>query len=724
MIFSTRLRPQLCFPVSPFSGMRPPMASTLETLPPLPTTIGTIVHHPKNQNHNPSILLLEKCNSIKELRQIHAQFIRNKEHYQPNTFAWNTIIRCYSRWNDPRAAAGVYVDMLNNGLRPDNYTFPFVLKAFNRELALDCGKEFHGQIIKYGKDSLSFVQNALIHMYSGCGSVDDARLLFDKSPERDAIAWNAMIAGYIKSKKYEEALSLFSLMRAENVKPTPVTFVSVVSACTKLRDFAWGRRIHLCIEESGIELNLILENALLDMYATCGRMDEAANIFEKMPVKDIISWTTMVTGFTDMGKVDKARELFDQMPDRDFVSWTAMIDGYIRANRFKEALAVFREMQMAKVQPDEFTMVSILTACAHLGALDVGEWIRVYIEKSNIKTDVFVGNAFIDMYSKCGSIESAIDIFDRMPQRDKFTWTAMITGLAINGYAEEALNLFSKMVSSTMPDEITYIGVLSACTHAGLVDKGKEYFSSMVKDYGILPTVSHYGCMVDLLGRAGKLDEALELIDNMPMKPNSIVWGAFLGACRVHKNIELAEKAAKHLLELEPENGAAYVLLSNIYAVCNRWDDVRKVRSLMTDKKMKKTPGCSLIEMNGVVHEFVAGDGSHPQSKAIYSKLDEMASELKLAGYVPNTSEVLLDLGEEEKEDALHRHSEKLALAFGLINSGPEATIRIVKNLRMCPDCHSAIKIISKLYGRKVVIRDRTRFHHFDDGFCSCKDFW
>ncbi|CAN6442049.1 unnamed protein product [Victoria cruziana] len=722
MLCPTRLRPQLCFAVSPFSEMRPCMASTLETLPSLPTT--TTVHHPKNRSQNPSILLLEKCNSIKELRQIHAQFIRNKEHYQPNIFTWNTIIRCYSRWNDPRAAAAVYVDMLNNGLRPDNYTFPFVLKAFNRELALDCGKGFHGQIIKYGKDSLSFVQNALIHMYCGCGRLDDARLLFDKSPERDAIAWNAMIAGYIKSKMYEEALSLFGLMRAENVMPTPVTFVSVVSACTKSRDLTWGRRIHQCIEESDIELNLILENALLDMYAACGRMDEAAEIFEQMSAKDIISWTTMVTGFTDMGKVDKARELFDQMPDRDFVSWTAMIDGYIRANRFKEALVVFREMQMENVQPDEFTMVSILTACAHLGALDVGEWIRVYIEKNNIKTDAFVGNAFIDMYSKCGCTESAKAIFDEMPQKDKFTWTAMITGFAINGYAEEALDLFSKMVSSVKPDEVTYIGVLSACTHAGLVDKGKEYFSSMVKDHGILPTVSHYGCMVDLLGRAGKLEEALELIENMPMKPNSIVWGAFLGACRVHKNIELAEKAAKHLLDLEPENGAAYVLLSNIYAVCNRWDDVRRMRSLIADKKIKKTPGCSLIELNGIVHEFVAGDGSHPQSKAIYSKLDEMAGELKLAGYVPNTSEVLLDLGEEEKEDALHRHSEKLALAFGLISSDPETTIRIVKNLRMCPDCHSAIKIISKLYSRKVVIRDRTRFHHFRDGVCSCKDFW
>ncbi|XP_077211626.1 putative pentatricopeptide repeat-containing protein At3g15930 [Tasmannia lanceolata] len=708
--------------------------------------------HPPLEIKHPSISLLQNCKTMKELQQIHSQMIRTgtleqsriiafccthetgnmdyarlvfDEIQDPNIYIWNTMIRGYSSRKLPKSAASIYIEMLEKGVKPDNYTFPFLLKAFTREIALNCGQEFHSQIIKLGVNSNVFVQNALIHTYALCGKVDAARKLFDKSSKQDVVTWNAMISGYNRSNQFEESCRLFCKMEEDNVVPTLVTLVSVLSACTKMKDLNFGKRVHHYIEDNKIEPNLILENSLIDMYAEFGDMDVALRLFKDMKVRDVVSWTAIIAGFANSGKIDKARKFFDQMPERDFVSWTAMIDGYLRANRFKEALGIFREMQAAKIRPDEFTMVSILTACAHLGALEVGEWIRVYINKNKIKTDVFVGNALIDMYSKCGSIENAIEVFGKMPHRDKFTWTAMITGLAINGHGEEALDLFYKMQrASILPDEITYIGALCACTHAGMVDKGREFFSTMTTRHGIVPNVAHYGCMVDLLGRAGELTEALEIIHNMPMKANSIVWGALLGACRVHKNVELAETAAKRLLDLEPENGAVYVMLSNIYAACNRWEDVRKVRRLMMDRGIKKTPGCSLIEMNGLVHEFVAGDRSHPRSGEIYSKLDEIDRELKLAGYVPNISEVLLDIGEEEKENALHWHSEKLAIAFGLIDSSSGATIRIVKNLRMCNDCHCAAKIISEVYDREVIVRDRTRFHHFKNGSCSCKDYW
>ncbi|XVF26539.1 hypothetical protein REPUB_Repub14bG0026000 [Reevesia pubescens] len=655
----------------------------------------------------------------------HAHKVFNQIPEPTSVFLWNTMIKGYSRIKCPKHGISMYLSMLKRNVKPDNYTFPFLLKGFNTNVGLSCGKQLHCHVVKFGFGSNFFVQNALIHMYSSCGQMEMARGVFYISCKMDVITWNMIITGYNRVKQYEETSKLFVEMEKNGVVPTSVTLVSLLSACSKLRDLEVGMRVHNYIKKCEIEPNLIFENALMDMYAACGEMDVAVGIFDRMKMRDVISWTTIVSGFVNKGEIDLARNYFDQMPERDYVSWTAMIDGYIRVNCFKEALVLFGEMQASNIRPDEFTMVSILTACAHLGALQIGEWIKTYIDRKKVKNDVFVGNALIDMYFKCGSVAKAQGVFSEMPRRDKFTWTAMIVGLAINGLGEEALGMFSEMLrASIKPDEITYIGVLCACTHTGMVDVGRKFFASMTTEHGVEPNVAHYGCMVDLLGRAGHLQEACEVIKNMPMKPNSIVWGALLGACRVHKDVEIAEMAAKQILELDPQNGAVYVLLCNIYASCKRWDSLHELRELMMNRGIKKTPGCSLIEMNGVVHEFLAGDQSHPQSKEIYLKLDKMTRDLKLAGYSPDTSEVFLDIGEEDKESTLYRHSEKLALSFGLISSGPGVTIRIVKNLRMCVDCHRLAKLVSKLYDREVIVRDRTRFHHFMLGSCSCKDYW
>ena len=644
---------------------------------------------------------------------------------EPSVFIWNTVIKGYSRIDLPENGVSMYLEMLRRNVRPDCYTFPFLLKGFTRGIALECGKELHGHVVKYGFNSNVFVQNSLVHMYSLCGLIDMARDVFDLSQARDVVTWNVMMSGYNRIKQFDESRKIFYVMEKKGVLPTSVTLVLVLSACSKLKDLDIGKKAHKYVKECRVEPSLILENALIDMYAACGKMDLALGIFQNMKTRDVISWTPIVAGFANVGEVDLARKYFDQMPERDYVSWTAMIDGYLRVNRFKEALALFREMQTSNIKPDEFTMVSVLTACAHLGALELGEWIKTYIDKNKIKNDVYVGNSLIDMYFKCGNVEKAQRIFKEMPRIDKFTWTTMIVGLAINGHGEEALDMFSEMLKASIaPDEITYIGVLCACTHTGMVDIGRKFFAGMTTQHGIEPNVAHFGCMIDLLGRAGHLKEAHEVIKNMPMKPNSVVWGALLGACRVHKDAEMAEMVAKQILELEPENGAVYVLLCNIYAACNRWENLREVRQMMIDRGIKKTPGCSLIEMSGIVHEFVAGDQSHPQSKEIYSKLDEMTRDLKFAGYSPDTSEISLDVGEEDKESALYRHSEKLAIAFALFSSGPGVTIRIVKNLRMCVDCHRVAKLVSKLYNREVIVRDKTRFHHFRHGSCSCKDYW
>ncbi|XP_020097183.1 putative pentatricopeptide repeat-containing protein At3g15930 [Ananas comosus] len=643
----------------------------------------------------------------------------------PDPFLWNSMIRSYSNSNSPEAAVSMYIHMLARGFEPNVYTFPFLLKAFTRDAVIAWGDELHAHVLKFGLGSNAHVRNALIHMYACSGDIETAQHLFERSYKREAVMWNAMISGHNRNKQFEMSCKIFVDMVKQCVSPTAITYISVISACAKLRDLDFGIQVHKHIKESGTLPNLKIENALVDMYAECCDMDAALRLFEGMKTRDVISWTALVVGFARLGQIDRAKQLFNQMPERDAVSWTAMIDGYVRTNQFKEALEMFRDMQTQDFRPDEFTMVSVLTACAQLGALEMGNWVRVYMDRHKIKMDVFVQNALIDMYSKCGRVKTGLEIFHKMHERDKFTWTAMIVGLAINGHGEDALQLFNKMLrASESPDEVTFIGVLTACAHAGLVSKGRELFLGMITTYGIKPNVTHYACMIDLLGRAGHLKEAFETTTNMPMRTNSAIWGTLLGACRVHGNAEMAELAAKNLLELEPENGTAYVQLSNIYAKCKRWDEVRRLRQIVMERGIKKEPGCSMIEMNGEVHEFVAGDRSHPRSEEIYTKLGEMAKELKIAGYVPDTSEVLLETADDERENAIFWHSEKLAMAYGLISSDPSVVIRIVKNLRMCLDCHRAIKLLSKIYEREVVVRDRTRFHHFRHGLCTCRDYW
>ncbi|KAM0829048.1 hypothetical protein ACQ4PT_067132 [Festuca glaucescens] len=624
-----------------------------------------------------------------------------------------------------------YAGMLARGGRPNAYTFPPLLKALAAErgvVAPAVGGAVHAHVVKFGMELNAHVASSLVLMYAARGDNLTAHALLDAWPARGGgtpVLWNALISGCKRGRQLRLSCCYFVDMVRAGVARTPVTYITVLSACGKGNDILLGMQLHKCVLESGVLPDLKVENALVDMYAECGEMEAAWELFEGMQVRDMVSWTSVISGFVRLGQADRAKALFDLMPEKDTVSWTAMIDGYVQTGRFREALEIFREMQFSKVMADEFTMVSVVTACAQLGALETGEWARVYMSRHGIKMDTFVGNALIDMYSKCGSIERALNVFKEMHNRDKFTWTAIILGLAVNGHGEQAIHMFYKMLRAfEAPDEVTFVGVLTACTHAGLVDKGRDFFLSMVGTYGVAPNVMHYGCIIDLLGRAGKLTEALETIGKMPMRPNCAIWGTLLAACRVHGNSEIGELAAENLLELDPENSMAYILLSNLYAKSNRWEDVRRLRQVIMEKGIKKEPGCSLIEMNGTLHEFVAGDRSHPMSIEIYSKLDKVLTDLKNAGYVPDITEVFVQVTEEEKQKVLYWHSEKLAVAFALLSSESCSTIRIVKNLRMCLDCHNAIKLISKLYMRQVIVRDRTRFHHFRHGLCSCKDYW
>ncbi|WOL12805.1 hypothetical protein Cni_G21573 [Canna indica] len=665
-------------------------------------------------------ILLEHCKTPRDLHQIHARLIKagaahlpsvtenllecsalilpGNLHYaldvfraapSPHAQAYNILIRAFTRHSSPQEALALFLLMLGRAVPPDEHTFSCVLKACCRLCARRYGKQVHAHALKRGFGSEEFVVNSLIHMYASCGEVGVARNLFERMPERGIVTWNAMIAGYFKAGDWADVIELFRGMLHLGVAFDEITLISVLTACGRMGVLELGEWICGYMNANGLKRCQNLVTALIDMYAKCG-------------------------------EVDKARSLFDEMPDRDVVAWSAMISGYTQANRCREALALFHDMQKAKMEPNEVTMVSVLSSCADLGALETGKWVHSYIKRKQLHVTVNLGTALVDFYAKCGCMENALEAFDEMPSRNAWSWSVLIQGLASNGQGREALEVFSSMLEAKLqPTEVTFIGVLSACSHAGLVEEGRNFFRSMSKKYGIEPRIEHYGCMVDLFGRAGLIEEAYHFIKNMPIEPNAIVWRTLLASCKVHKNVEFGEESLKNIIKLEPRHSGDYILLSNIYASVGRWEDAVSVRNQMKEKGIVKIPGCSLIELEGKIFEFFAEDSSHPESNEIYEKVNEIVLKIKQVGYVPITAEARLDAEEDEKEVSVSHHSEKLAIAFGLMKSPPGAIIRLSKNLRVCADCHLATKLISKVYGREIVVRDRNRFHHFKDGSCS-----
>jgi pentatricopeptide repeat protein len=417
-----------------------------------------------------------------------------------------------------------------------------------------------------------------------------------------------------------------------------------------------------------------------------------------------------------------AKMVFNKMPARDVVTWNTMIGGYVRKARFEEALRLFRFMNKSNVEPDKYTFASVINGCAKLGALKHAQWVHELLIEKRIELNFILSSALIDMYSKCGKIQTAKEIFDGVQRNNVCIWNAMISGLAVHGLALDAIKVFTKMeVENVLPDAITFLGILTACSHCGLVKEGRKYFDLMRSRYSVQPHIEHYGAMVDLLGRAGLLEEAFAMIKSMPMEPDVVIWRALLGACRTYKKPELGEAAMANISRLRSGD---YVLLSNIYCSQKRWDTAQGVWEMMKKKGVHKVRGKSCFEWAGFLHPFKAGDRSHPETEAIYKMLEGLIQRTKLAGYVPTTDLVTMDVSEEEKEGNLYHHSEKLALAYGILKTTSGAEVRISKNLRICYDCHSWIKIVSRLLSRVIIVRDRIRFHRFENGLCSCGDYW
>lgn len=551
---------------------------------------------------------------------------------------WNSMVSGFAQ-HDRCEEALHYLSMMHKeGFVLNEYAFASGLSACSGLNDMNRGVQIHSLIAKSPclSDAV-YIGSALVDMYSKCGNVDDAQQVFDEMGDRNVVTWNSLITCYEQNGPAVEALKVFHMMLRASVEPDEVTLASVISACASLSAIQVGQEIHgLVAKNKKLRNDIILSNAFVDMYAKCGRIKEARFIFDSLPIRNVIAETSMISGYAMAASTKAARLMFTKMRERNVVSWNALISGYTQNGENEEALSLFVLLKRESVCPTHYTFANILKACADLAELHLGMQAHVHVLKHGFKfqsgeeADIFVGNSLIDMYVKCGCVEDGYLVFRKMMERDCVSWNAMIIGFAQNGYGNEALELFREMVDSgEKPDHITMIGVLSACGHAGLVDEGRHYFSSMTRDFGVAPLRDHYTCMVDLLGRAGFLEEAKSMIEEMPMEPDSIIWGSLLAACKVYRNITLAEYVAEKLLEVEASNSGPYVLLSNMYAELGQWGDVMNVRKLMRKEGVTKQPGCSWIDIQGHAHVFMVKDKRHPRKKQIHTVLDILTAEMR-----------------------------------------------------------------------------------------------
>ncbi|XP_051122630.1 pentatricopeptide repeat-containing protein At1g11290, chloroplastic [Andrographis paniculata] len=606
---------------------------------------------------------------------------------------WNTVIAGFAQNGMPWKAVELFTKMQGEGYSPDMVTVVSVLPALANIGNLRMGRSIHAYVVRRGLESYVNVATALLDMYAKCGLIGAARSVFDRMDSRTVVSWNSMIDGYAQIGDSEEALVLFERMLDEGLKPTNVTVMGVLHACADLGDFRRGESIREVIDRLGLDSNVSVVNSLISMYNKCRRVDVAAELFRKLKGKTL-------------------------------VSWNAMILGYAQNGRTVEAIDLFCEMQKYGMKRDSFTLVSVVTAVAELSVLRQAKWIHGVAIRTYLDKNVFVMTALIDMYAKCGAVCTARKLFDAMGERHVTTWNAMIDGYGTHGFGSEAVELFDEMCRGNVsPNDVTFVCIISACSHSGLVNEGRRFFAMMKDEYGIEPSMDHYGAVVDLLGRSGKLNDAWDFIQEMPVEPGINVYGAMLGACKIHKNVDFGEKAADRLFELEPDDGGYHVLLANIYAIASMWEKVAKVRKSMEKKGIQKTPGCSSVDTKNAMHTFYSGCTNHPQTKEIYAYLEELIDKIKAAGYVPDTSSIH-DVEDDVQEQLLNSHSEKLAISFALLNTRPGSVIHVRKNLRVCQDCHNATKYISLVTGREIVVRDMHRFHHFKGGQCSCGDYW
>lgn len=627
-----------------------------------------------------------KCGLVEEARVVFCGMEKR------DMVSWNTLMAGLVLNGHDLEALQLFHDSRSSITMLTQSTYSTVIKLCANLKHLVLARQLHSSVVKRGFHSYGNVMTALMDAYSKAGQLHNALDIFLlMSGSQSVVSWTAMINGCIQNSDIPLAAALFSRMREDGVAPNDFTYSTILTASVA----SLPPQIHAQVIKTNYECTPIVGTALLASYSKLCSTEEALSIFKMIDEKDVVSWSAMLTCYAQAGDCDGATN-------------------------------VFIKMTMHGLKPNEFTISSVIDACASPTAgVDLGRQFHAISIKHRCHDALCVSSALVSMYARKGSIESAHCVFERQTDRDLVSWNSMLSGYAQHGYSQKVLDVFRQMEAEGIEmDGVTFLSVIMGCTHAGLVEEGQKYFDSMGRDYGITPTMEHYACMVDLYSRAGKLDETMSLIEGMPFPAGPMVWRTLLGACKVHKNVKLGKLAAEKLLSLEPFDSATYVLLSNIYSAAGKWKEKDEVRKLMDAKKVKKEAGCSWIQIKNKVHSFIASDKSHPLSEQIYAKLRAMTAKLKQEGYCPDTSFVLHEVAEEQKEAMLAMHSERLALAFGLIATPPGAPLHIFKNLRVCGDCHTVIKMVSEIEDREIVMRDCSRFHHFNSGVCSCGDFW
>lgn len=497
----------------------------------------------------------------------------------------------------------------------------------------------HGFMIVRGLDQNNHLLSRFIDSCSSLGFSDYAYSIFTHKSKPDVYLYNTTIKALCQTDNPLNAVILYNKIQASALRPDNYSFPFVLKAVVKLSTIELGREIHCQTVGTGLDSDVHVVAALIQMYASCKCIYDARKVFDELSLRvwNVAVWNTMVAGYAKVGDLNNARALFELMTEKNVISWTTLIAGYAQMDQPNEAITLFRRMQVENVKPDEIAMLAALSACAQLGAVELGEWIHNYIEQYGLNTIVPLNNALIDMYAKSGKIGKALQVFENMKNKSVITWTTMIAGLALHGLGREALDMFSRMERARVkPNEITFIAILSACCHVGLVELGHRYFNIMKSRYGIEPKIEQYGCMIDLLGRAGYLQEAEKLLRRMPFEANAAIWGSLLAASNIYGDVELGECALQHLIKLEPHNSGNYAILCNIYAILGRWNESGKIRKVMRDMGVKKMPGCSYIEVSKRVHEFVAGDTSHPDFDRLYQILCKINGQIKFAEHLQN----------------------------------------------------------------------------------------